>query len=484
MKRFISLPMFRKVLCIINVMCIVLFMLAAPGFAQEEQVPQNVTILESRFSTTTPVVGDQFKYFLKLDHLKQLNVHPVEQFADYGIEIAEQQHFAPQEFEGRIIEQYEYTLAAEQAGQHQFSPAAIHIAGPRQNPVAALAEPVDLIISSVVDVQVVTNSPIMLGEPLELSVSVTKRKPVTLSAMPQELEAAVPGTALFDRLQEKAAPEISEPTEEKAAPETSEPTPVPAPPPLHFTLDQSQKVLPQQVEGAVVEQYRYLLAAQPEQAGEYVIPAFTITYRMPNGEEVQQRIDESTIFVLNPSTDNLDIQTDYRFLTLPAILAAALLLGGVLAFLYLKYRKPRTRDVAFAIPELPPGELAHKELAEIQAMKLPAKGEFKQYYILVSESVRKFLGAEYHFHVLERTTEEILGEIQQQDIPEKVKRRIMTFLPEADMVKFAKYIPTLEETDDAMAQALQIVDDSLQYHMPKVLVEEPAAAISEGVLKP
>ncbi len=135
-----------------------------------------------------------------------------------------------------------------------------------------------------------------------------------------------------------------------------------------------------------------------------------------------------------------------------------------MAFLYLKYRKPRKAVDTFVPPPLPPGDVAHQELAEIQAMKLPSKGEFKEYYTLISETVRKFLGAEYHFHVLERTTEEILTDIQAQNMPDKIKRRVSTFLPEADVVKFAKYTPTLEQSEQAMEVALQIVDDSLEYH--------------------
>ena len=69
--------------------------------------------------------------------------------------------------------------------------------------------------------------------------------------------------------------------------------------------------------------------------------------------------------------------------------------------------------------------------------------------------------------MLERTTEEILAEIQQRDIPGTIRGRISAFLPEADMVKFAKYTPTVEQADSAMEQALHIVDESLGYHRPK-----------------
>ena len=171
---------------------------------------------------------------------------------------------------------------------------------------------------------------------------------------------------------------------------------------------------------------------------------------------------------MNSNVKNADLPTDYRFLILPALILSTVLLGFIIGLLYLKYRKPRTRQETVVEAILPPGDIAHRELAEIEAMQLPMQGEFKQYYFLVSESVRKFLGAEYHFHVLERTTEEILQEIQRRDMPDGVKREINLLLPEADMVKFAKYVPTVKQAEYAMQQAVRIVDDSVIHHQREI----------------
>ncbi|GAK49351.1 hypothetical protein U14_00573 [Candidatus Moduliflexus flocculans] len=419
----------------------------------QETAASDVSLLESRFSTTTPLVGESFKYFLKFDHLKAAAVRPELHFAEHGIEILETQQTPPQEFQGRVIEQYEYTLNAAKPGQLQFSPATLMFTGPRVNPVAAVADPAQLDVSSVVDVQVKTNSPLTIGDPLELSLIVTKRKPVTIAAMPNKLIA----TQQFPPVAEKT------PLPETTAQPATTPTAAPQPAALTFTLDQSQQIAPQQTEQGAVETYRYLLAAQPTQAGEYLIPAFTIAYRGATGMETQQEQPETPIFVLNPNVKNADLKTDYRFLILPAIILSTVLFGVLIGLLYLKYRKPRSKQEMVVEPILPPGEVAHRELAEIEAMQLPIQGEFKQYYFLVSESVRKFLGAEYQFHVLERTTEEILQEIQNRDMPDGVKHEINLLLPEADMVKFAKYVPTVEQAEYAMQQAVRIVDESLAH---------------------
>lgn len=239
---------------------------------------------------------------------------------------------------------------------------------------------------------------------------------------------------------------------------------------LQFALD-PQDITSQQQDGHTVDQYKYNLVTSLEHAGEYIVPKITLTYRTATGEEIQATTEDTSIFVMNPNTGNLAIQTDYRFLILPAIVVAAMIVAALTVLLYLKYRKPRSLEAMIVEPPLPPGELAHRELARIQAMKLPAKGEFKAYYTMVSESVRKFLGAEFGFHVLERTTEEVMQDIQQRDVPESVRERTGKFLQEADMVKFAKYLPLLEEADIAMEQALRIVNESVEYHRPKTTSE-------------
>jgi len=434
------------------------------GTAQEQTAPE-VSVLESRFPTTEPIIGETFTYFLKFDYKDGVNVSPVAHFAENGFILVEQKSLEPQKFQGRVIQQYEYTLSAQLEGKHQFSPVSLNYAGPRQNPVAAQAEQVQLTVSPIVEVQVVTNSPIVLNETLELSLAVTKRKPVTITTTPPALEAVL----LVSAQVEKSAPQESSP---------QTPTPPPQPPSLRFELDQLQRVVPQQAaEGKTVEQYKYKLVVPPKQAGEYVIPPLTVTYRTTTGEEMQTSTKPTSIFVMHPNTSNLAIQTDYRFLILPAIIIAAMILAGLIVCRYLKYRKPHSRKKISVAPPLPPGDLTYKELAQINALKLPVKGEFKRYYTLVSESVRKFLGAEFGFPVLERTTAEVLNDIQHRDVSESVRERTGNFLQDADLVKFAKYIPLIEEADAAMEQALKIVDESVEYHRAKT-----AATMKEHVL--
>lgn len=471
---------------------LVFFTFVRSGFSQDTGIlpktltkEKNISILESRFLTTQPIVGEAFQYFLKFDYKEDLRVYPVEHFTENGITIIEQKCLEPQKFQGRVIEQYEYTLSAQQEGEHRFIPISIQYVGPLKNPLAAQTELAQIVVLAIVEVQVVTNSPLMLNEVLELKLSVAKRKPVTITSMPHTLEAPfqVPTP---DMNAGKMPPSntlrtgVPSGSEEPGDSSSQIPTLPPPPPPLRFELDQSQNITPQQTDEYTTEQYTYNTVVSPEKAGEYVIPEFTITYRTAAGEEVQISTPKTSIFVLNPNTGNLTIQTNYRVLIFPAIVVAMMILTGIGVFFYLRYRKRRRLKRALIEPPLPPGEIAHQELSQIQALRLPAKGEFKTYYSMVSESVRKFLGAEFSFHVLERTTEEVLQDIQKRDVPDSVREHTGKFLQKADMVKFAKYIPLPEEADAAMEQALTIVDESIEYHLAKAAEEATVEHVKDS----
>jgi len=421
----------------------------------QEPLPPKVSVLESRVSNTTPIEGERFRYFLKFDYAEDSMIYPVNHFADHGVTVVETRSMEPQVFEGRVIQQYEYTLTGP-AGEYDFSPILLQFPGPVKNPIAAQVDPLQFAILPTVEVAIESNSPIMLNDPLTVRVVITKRKPVTITALPHEFQADF---------------QIPAPSEQPET-ETSDTPTLPPPPSLQFKLGDSPQITSQEVDGHTVDTYTYDTLVAPVQAGVYIIPSFVIGYRTVTGDEYEARTPpETTIFVLHPNTENLEVATDYRFLIIPAIVIGTILLAGIAGFTFLQLRKKRQTLAIDAPPSLPPGDVAHKELAEIQVMSLLTRGEFKTYYSLVSEAVRKFLGAEFEFHVLERTTEEVMQDIHRRDVPPHVVDETARFLREADMVKFAKYIPLLEEAESAMQHALTIVDESVEYHQEKLMAQ-------------
>jgi hypothetical protein len=119
-------------------------------------------------------------------------------------------------------------------------------------------------------------------------------------------------------------------------------------------------------------------------------------------------------------------------------------------------RRRRARRAAQAPPAvlIPPDIAALTELERIEAMGLVARGEFKTFYTLVVDTLRRYVGARFGVDALDRTTHEIVTDL------ERTGRRIdglEALLTEADLVKFAKFQPQAEAADAAIASARDIV---------------------------
>jgi len=141
-------------------------------------------------------------------------------------------------------------------------------------------------------------------------------------------------------------------------------------------------------------------------------------------------------------------------------LAAALLALAALAWWLLRRRK---RPAAPSLPIAPqryPLESAEAELRELIARRLLKRGMVKQFYILLSDIMRKIIEAGYAVQTLEKTTSEIMEGLRRRvsgDGSAAGLPRIEAFLTGCDLVKFAKYIPSAPENAAAVDSAFQIL---------------------------
>jgi hypothetical protein len=129
---------------------------------------------------------------------------------------------------------------------------------------------------------------------------------------------------------------------------------------------------------------------------------------------------------------------------------------------FLWKRRKRTSDA----PATPPQDLlqlAESDLRALLARGFPESGRVKEFYILLSEIVKRILEAGYGINTAERTTSEIIDTLHRTSKSnlENVER-IESFLLRCDMVKFAKYIPAKSEHESTAAVALWILENSRQ----------------------
>src|SRR6185295_4981026 len=97
---------------------------------------------------------------------------------------------------------------------------------------------------------------------------------------------------------------------------------------------------------------------------------------------------------------------------------AVLALAGLAWWLWRRYRrrppKPVAAPVAAPVAVESAWARAVRELDRLLAQGLVANGRVKEFHVLLSEIVKRFLGGRYGFDALDRTTLEVLSALSRQ----------------------------------------------------------------------
>jgi hypothetical protein len=149
------------------------------------------------------------------------------------------------------------------------------------------------------------------------------------------------------------------------------------------------------------------------------------------------------------------------------VVILAVLVGVALGLLIYWLVRRRRRAGPPPVPARPAHEIALEKLARLRQAGYLERGEFKPFYFEVSEAIREYLGNRYGFDSLEMTTTELADALRAVPLQGVSYAELMQFLSDCDLVKFAKYIPPLQDAEAILEQAERIVQDT------KVLPPEP-----------
>lgn len=200
--------------------------------------------------------------------------------------------------------------------------------------------------------------------------------------------------------------------------------------------------------------------------GDYKIPSVTIRYRTPVGEMKSVATDPLPIKVNSLLTGEKgeDIKPLKPVKSFPRefptlwVIVGVLLLGGAALFIWLYRRARRPIDLlSSAVDTRMPWEIALEELGKLRASDLLARGQYKLFYLELSDIFRRYLEKRYGIYALERTTTEIIDEFRKQALDSKEEKTIHEFLDGCDLVKFAKFIPTTEDIERDFQTAKEFV---------------------------
>ncbi len=217
-------------------------------------------------------------------------------------------------------------------------------------------------------------------------------------------------------------------------------------------------------EHTVAEEWYTLLTYD---IGDKVVPGPSIRYRTPGNEMASAAAPDASVVVQSlldvpgrvAVEDVRDIKGpvavphDYRpLLWIAAAVLAVAALGGLLYRLF-----SRRGRVPLIIPR-PAHEVALEALAKLQAARLIEEGRHEEFYVRLSDIVRTYLEVRFRLRAPEMTTEEFLQAAQRDPQLAPPQRSLLsTFLSEADLVKFARYVPESSDAERAYRAAGEFV---------------------------
>lgn len=241
---------------------------------------------------------------------------------------------------------------------------------------------------------------------------------------------------------------------------------------------------PEKENGEIIQRREYTISTYD--VGDYEIPPVTVRYSVGKDtvwKELTTETIKITVESLKPSEAGdirdikppLEIELDWMRIMRFVVAGLIIVLIGILIFFYFKRRKEGKSLLPHREkPKRPPHEIALEELEQLLQEQLLEKGEIKQFYIRISEIIRRYVEGRFFIVAIEMTTAQLIDTMIEAEVEKEDVQLVEDFLMQCDLVKFAKYIPTSEEHQKVIDQAFEIVNKT------KIIIE-PETAVVEDV---
>ena len=163
------------------------------------------------------------------------------------------------------------------------------------------------------------------------------------------------------------------------------------------------------------------------------------------------------------------------------ITCGILLIPFALLLVYLIMRicdnKPIIRKVKVE-PKLPPHQQAMKEIERIKSEKVWQKGKSKEYYTELTDALRTYIKGRFGFNALEMTSSEIIERLLEMEDKEAIADLRILFQT-ADLVKFAKHAPLMNENDANLINAIDFINETKEVEAENVKPQPTEITIIE-----
>ena len=222
---------------------------------------------------------------------------------------------------------------------------------------------------------------------------------------------------------------------------------------------------PGPVQRAPALQGRQVLAQTFElrfyELGAQRVPGTRVRFALASGDTLTRQTEPFQVQVL-PVRDTAD--RELRQVKPPVIIAGGWPVWWVLVLLAVVvaavavwwFRRRRPAAPAPVAAPRPPTDYA-AEFVRIAGLGLVEKGEFKEYYSLLADNLRRFIEERLSVPAMESTTGEACQGLRTAHVESTLVDQVNEFLASADLVKFARGLPAVERARRAPEAGIALV---------------------------
>jgi len=202
----------------------------------------------------------------------------------------------------------------------------------------------------------------------------------------------------------------------------------------------------------------------------YYLPPFEVTVdgRKYASKSLAMKVYTVDVDTLNtdkfyPPNGIMDVPfawSDWKNVVYSSFLVVFLLIICVILYYHIVIGKPIVRIIRRK-KVLPPHKVAINEIERIKADRKWATEDSKEYYTLLTDTLRTYIKDRYGFNALEMTSAEIIERLV-ADNNEEALAELREIFATADLVKFAKYVTLINENDANLVAALEYVNQTKQ----------------------
>ena len=203
--------------------------------------------------------------------------------------------------------------------------------------------------------------------------------------------------------------------------------------------------------------------------GEMVIPTMNYQYKLDgviNTGNIQSfPININSLLLEGASTENITLKGSKRLQALsinyiPIIIGLVIFVCFVFLIRYLVKKYQRKVPVQEIVPEVvdlrTPEEVANETLSNLRKFDWEQEESAKQFYFLLSETLKQYLTNKFNKRFMELTTTELISQAS-FFVDDQTLKRIKNFQNQSDNVKFACFESTSADGDVSIAKVEEIV---------------------------